>query len=242
MATTPRFGLHYQTLTDAPDGAALGALLAEDVDTWLCRDYPVADTAARVALSGSVPTGFRVFVQDDGSTWRWSGAAWVDLTAITSSGGGGEGGGGSTTSGAVPGKWRASSNQSLSNGVDTVLAFGNTETSSSVVTRATSGSGHKFTLAQTRIYAITCTCRIVPGAVGSRFLELRNSAQTVRYVAAGNQGGPAATTLTFSVTDQFTAGDELLVTATQSSGGTLTTQYQGSSITDGFVRLTIIAL
>lgn len=238
MATTSRFGLHYQTLTDAPDGAGLGALLAQDVDALLSKAY--------VCTSSTRPTGvpdwFLIGESDTGDLLRYNagGSAWVNLTSVADSGGGGGGGGG--TGGAVAGKWRATANQSMSNGIDTVLAFGNTETASSVITRATSGSGHKFTLAETRIYAITCTCRIVPGAVGSRFLELRNSAQTVRYVATGSQGGPAATTMTFSVTDEFTAGVELIVVATQSSGGTLTTQYQGSSITDGFVRLTVVAL
>lgn len=241
MATTPRFGLHYQALTDAPDGAALGGLLAADVDDWLCRDFPVVDTAARVALSG-IPAGFRVLVLDDGSTWRWNGVAWVDLTAIVSGGseeGGGGGGGGSTS---IEGQWRATANQSLSNNIDTVLAFGTTEADSSVVSRATSGSGHKFTLTTSGTYAITATVRFQTGAPGSRFIELRNSAQSVRFVASGDQGGPAASTRTFSITKNFSATQELVVIATQASGGTLSTQYQGSSISDGFVRLTIVKL
>jgi hypothetical protein len=238
MATTPRFGLHYQALTDAPDGAALGALLAADVDALLSKAY--------VCTSSTRPTGvpdwFLIGETDTGDLLRYNaaGSAWVNLTGATSGGGGG--GGGGSTSDAVPGKWRATANQSLPNGTDTVLAFGNTETASSVVTRATAGSGHKFTLAETRVYAVTATVRIIPGATGSRFIELRNSAQTVRYVADGDQGGPAASTRSFSVTDLFTAGTELVVIAAQSSGGTLTTQFQGSSITDGFVRLTIVAL
>ena len=237
MATTSRFGLHYQTLTDSPDGAALGALLAEDVDNWLARAYPVADATARLALSG-LPAGFTVLQQDDASVWIWTGLLWSG--GIGSSSGGTDSGGGSG-SGAVgvDGQWRAASNQNLSNGTDTVLAFGTTETDSALVTRATSGSGHKFTLAEDAVYAVTATVRFAPGTAGSRFIELRNSAQTVRFVAQGDQGGPAAATRSFSVTKRFPAAQELVVIATQSSGGTLATQYQGSSITDGFVRLTI---
>lgn len=37
MATTPIYGLRYQTLADAPDGAALGKNLAEDVESELQR-------------------------------------------------------------------------------------------------------------------------------------------------------------------------------------------------------------
>lgn len=237
MATTSRFGLHYQALTDAPDGAALGGLLAEDVDDWLCRAYPVADAASRAALSG-LGTGFVVLQQDDNTAWVWSGSAWAELTGSTGSGGGGGGG-----VGFVDGQWRASANQSLSNSNDTVLGFGVTETSSTVVTRATSGVGHKFTLGATGIYSVSATVRFASGAAGPRFIELRNSAQNARYASHGvYNGGTAACTLNLAVTRQFTTGQELVLIATQTSGGLLTTDYQGTSITDGFVRLNIALL
>jgi len=231
MATTSRFGLHYQTQTDAPDGPGLGQTLATDVDGWLSRAYPVADANARTALSG-IGEGFLVFQRDNDSVWVFTDAsAWLQI---------GAGGGGGGTG--VEGQWRAGANQTLPNATDTVLAFGTTETTSAVVTRATSGSGHKFTLANTAFYAITATVRFAAGAAGSRFIELRNSAQNTRFVACGNDGGPSAATRTFSITKSFPAGQELLVSATQSSGGSLSTDYQGTSITDGFVRLTIVQL
>jgi hypothetical protein len=235
MATTPRFGLHYQGLTDAPDGAALGALLAADVDSWLSRDFPVADTAARVALSGSVPTGFRVLVVDDGSTWRWDGSAWDDLSPAGEGGGGGSGA-------FIEGQWRATAAQSIPNATDTVIGFGTTETSSTAVTRATFGAGHKFTLLNTSTYAITTVVRFAAGTAGSRFIELRNSTQSTGYVSSGDQGGPAAATRSFSLTKQFTAGTELVVIGAQSSGSTLSTDYQGTSPTVYRVRLTIVQL
>lgn len=235
MATTPRFGLHYQTLTDAPDGAALGGLLAEDVDALLARAYPAANAAARTGLSG-IGAGFIVLQQDDESGWMWTGSSWLALGGSSTDSGGGGGSGGAV---GVEGQWRAAANQSLPNNTDTVLAFGTTETASVLVTRATSGSGHKFTLSEDATYAITATVRFIPGAAGSRFIELRNSTQDARFVSDGDQGGPAAATRSFSITKRFLAGQELVVAAAQASGGTLTTQYQGSSITDGFVRLTI---
>jgi hypothetical protein len=234
MATTSRFGLHYQALSDAPDGAALGALLAGDVDNWLCRAYPVADAAARTALSG-ISAGFVVLQQDDDTSWVWSGSTWVEIAG--SSGGGGGGG-----TGFIDGQYRASANQNLSNNTDTVLGFGTTETSSTAVTRATSGSGHRFTLGSTGIYAVSATVRFASGAGGSRFIELRNSAQNARYVSSGVTVGSGAATLNFAVTRAFTAGQDLVVIAAQTSGGTLATQYQGTSITDGFVRLNITYL
>ena len=222
------FSLRYQTLADTPDGPALGQNLASDVAGWLSRAYPVANAAARQALS--VGAGFIALQQDDFSAWIWSGATWVSVGA--------SGGGGSGVAG-VEGQWRANSNQDLPNGIDTVLAFGATETDSALVTRTTSGSGHKFTLGEDATWSVTATVRFVAGNTGSRFIELRDSAQTTGFVSSGDQGGPAAATRHFSVTKRFSAGQELIVVGAQSSGGTLSTQFQGSSPIVYRVRLTI---
>lgn len=237
MGTTGRFGLHYQGLSDAPDGAGLGQVLAEDVEGWLSRAYPVADAAARTSLTG-VGQGFLVFQDSDDTFWGWNGSAWVGFGDGTGGGGGGGGGGGTF----VEGQYRATANQSIPNNTDTIVGFGTTETASASVTRATSGSGHKFTLANTATYAITAVVRFTAGTAGSRFIELRNSAQTTGYISSGGQGGPAADTRTFSLTKQFTAGDEIVVVAAQASGATLDTQYQGTSPTVYRVRLTIVQL
>jgi hypothetical protein len=85
-------------------------------------------------------------------------------------------------------------NQTIPNSVDTVIGFGTTDTSSTAVTRSTSGSGHKFALADTATYAITAVVRFAAGTAGSRFIELRNAAQTTGYISDGDQGGPAAAT------------------------------------------------
>lgn len=229
------FSLRYQTLADAPDGAGLGQNLATDTAGWLSRAYPVADAAARTSLT---PTGagFLVFQDSDDTFWGWNGSAWVGFGSGT--GGGGGGGGGSF----VEGQYRASANQSIPNSTDTVIGFGTTETSSASVTRATSGTGHSFTLLNTATYAITAVVRFAAGTAGSRFIELRNAAQTTGYVCAGNQGGPAAATLSFSLTKQFTANTALVVIGSQSSGGALSTDYQGTSPTVYRVRLTIVQL
>lgn len=233
MAATTRFGLHYQTLTDSPDGAGLGGLLAGDVDAWLARAYVVADANARTALTG-LSAGFFVFQDDDDSLWQWSGSTWISRTATA---GGGDEEGGALAS--VKGQYRASANQNISNNTDTVLGFGTTDTSSSVVTRATQGSGHKFTLTQTGTYAITATVRFAAGTAGSRFIELRNASQTTGYVADGDQGGPAAATRSFSITDTYSSGQDFVVVAAQTSGGTLATDYQGTSPTVYRVKINI---
>lgn len=229
------FSLRYQTINDSPNGAGLGQDLATDTAGWLARAYVVANAAARTSLTG-IGTGFLVFQDSDDTFWAWNGSSWIGFGDGT---GGGGGGGGGTF---VEGQYRASANQSIPNSTDTVIGFGTTETASAVVTRATSGSGHKFTLANTATYGITAVVRFAAGTAGSRFIELRNAAQSTGYVAFGNQGGPAAATLSFSITKQFTAGTELVVIGSQSSGGALSTDYQGSSPTVYRVRLTIVQL
>lgn len=239
MGTTTRFGLRYPALTDAPNGPQLAQFLAEDVEAHLARPFLCTSTTRPTGA----PDWFLIGETDTGKLLRYSasGSTWIELGDSGGVGGGGGGGGGGFAT-AIEGQWRASSNQNLANGSDTVLAFGTSETSSPVVTRATNGSGHKFVLTESGVYAVTTTVRFVPGNTGSRFIELRNSAQNARFVAAGDQGGPAAATRHFSITKRFPANQELVVIAAQSSGGTLTTQYQGDSITDGFVRLTICKL
>lgn len=239
MGTTTRFGFRYPALTDAPNGPQACQFLAEDVESRTSRAFPCTSTTRPTGVAD----GFIIRETDTGKWMGWDGTAWSELA--DAGGGGGGGGTGGTTSGfatAVEGQWRASSNQSLANGADTVLAFGSTETSSSVVTRATLGSGHKFVLTQSGAYAVTATVRFATGNTGSRFIELRNSAQSDGYVAAGDQGGPAAATRHFSIVKKFAANQELVVIAAQSSGGTLTTDYKGSSPEVYRVRLTVVKI
>jgi hypothetical protein len=219
-------------MNDAPNVPQDIGFLATDVETWLCRAFPCTATTRPTGVAD----GFLIRETDTGNLMMYNagGSAWVQVA-------GSAGGGGGTTGGgelAIPGRWRASGTQSLPNGVDTVVGFGTTDNSSSVVTRATSGPGHKFTLTEAGVFTITATVRIEAGAAGSRFLELRNSAQSAMFVAVGDQGGPAAATRHFSITDKFSVNQELVVVATQSSGATLNTE-PGSL---GRVRLSIVKI
>lgn len=232
MGTTARFGLRYPALTDAPNGPQLAQFLAEDTEGWLSRAFPCTSSTRPAGVSD----GFIIRETDTGKWLGWNGTVWSEL-ADTGGGGGGGSTGFPTT---IEGQWRATGNQNISNNVDTVLGFGTTETSSSVVTRSTLGSGHKFTLNEAGTYAVTATVRFTSGTAGSRFIELRNSAQSDGFVSAGDQGGPAAATRHFSITKRFNVNQELVVIAAQSSGGTLSTDYQGSSPTVYRVRLTIV--
>jgi hypothetical protein len=231
MGTTARFGLRYPALTDAPNGPQLAQFLAEDIEGWLSRAFPCTSTTRPTGVGD----GFIIRETDTGKWLGWNGTAWSELADA----GGGGGGGSTGFPTAIEGQYRASSNQSLANGTNTVFAFGTTEVTSPVVQRATLGSGHKFTLTESGVWAVTATVRFASGTAGSRYIELTNSAQNTRFVATGDQGGPAAATRHFSIVKRFPAAQELVVRGAQSSGGTLSTQYQGDDITEGFVRVTI---
>lgn len=227
MGATTRFGLRYPELTDAPSGPQLAQFLAEDVEGWLTRAFPCTSSTRPTG----VPEGFMIRESDTGKVLIYSGSAWVEL------GGGGGGGGGGAP--AVVGRWRASSSQTLTSGTDAVLAFGTTELTSSEVTRATSGTGHKFQL-EGGVYCVTAMCRFAAGSNGSRFLAIRNAAQTTQLIASQHEGA-LASTRTVSTTDRFVDGAEIVVIAAQSSGASLSTQHEVArgSNTDYYVRLSI---
>lgn len=229
MGTTAApYSLPYDDLNEAPDGPLMSSELATAVAGWLSCAQPCLSSARPVPTSGR-PMIIRE--TDTGDIRIYNGSSW-DLLGGTGGGGGGS---------AVNGSWRASSGQSIPNGVDTVVGFGTTELTSPVVTRSTSGAGHKFAVSETGTYSIAVTVRFPDGSAGRRFIELRNSAQTYRYPGA-SQGGRVEDdpmTLAFSTVVPLTAGAELVVVAAQNSGSSLVLDYQGSSIVDGFVRIAI---
>ena len=237
MATTSRFGLHYQTLTDSPDGAALGATLAADVDAWLCRWYPVANAAERTAIS-SPPEGFGVRQRDDGSLWIYTDlGTWAQWTTGT---GGGGGGGTSAGIGLLVGEWSASSTQSFgTSGSEYPVAFAIENRALSGVTRATKGVGHKFTC-NAGTYWCSASVRFAAGSAGSRFIGLRTDDDNTQYWTAQGQGGPAAHTAQFAGPLVLSSTTAIYVVAAQSSGGSLATQpTSGSQNPSAYVKFSL---
>jgi hypothetical protein len=235
MATTSRFGLHYQALTDAPDGAALGATLAADVDAWLCRWYPVANAADRAAIT-SPPEGFGVRQRDDGSLWIYTDlGTWAQ---VYTGGGGGGGGGGGTSSGIglLVGEWSASATQSFgTSGQEYPVAFATENRALSGVTKATKGVGHKFTC-NAGTYWCSASVRFASGSAGSRFIGLRTDDDNTQYWTA-----QAPThTAQFAGPVVLSSTTAIYVVASQSSGGSLSTQPTSSSQTpSGYVKFSL---
>jgi hypothetical protein len=237
MATTSRFGLHYQALTDAPDGAALGGTLAADVDAWLCRWYPVDNAAARAAIT-SPPEGFGVRQRDDGSLWIYTDlGTWAQWTTGT---GGGGGGGTSAGIGLLVGEWSATSAQTFTtSGTEYPVAFATENRALSGVTKATKGVGHKFTCTA-GTYWCSASVRFAAGSAGSRFIGLRTDDDNTQYWTAQAQGGPAAHTGQFSGPVVLGSTTSIYVVASQSSGGSLATQpTSGSQNPSGYVKFSL---
>lgn len=239
MPTTTRAGLRYPTTSVPPNVPQDLQLLAEDVDAQLYRAYP-CDAAT---VPTGVPNGFLIDRTDLGELRVLRAGSWVTI-ASTVGGGGGDG----STAGYVAGQWSEDTPQSIPFNTNTAVRFSDTDLASAVVTRSPEGAGHKFTVSEAGLYAVSTTVRFAAGgAGGNRYLELRNAAGTVRYAAIGADGGPGASTLHLAEPAlPLAAGDTLLVIAAQSQTGSaaLSTQpVAGSAPTRGWqqIRITKVA-
>jgi hypothetical protein len=134
------------------------------------------------------------------------------------------------------GEWNASGNQTIGNGSETLVAFGTETTATPLVTRATDGVGHKFTLAAgaAGLWAGAATTRWAAGTGGQRFTAI-----TVDGASVGaNTGGPGTTTADTHVTflRRLAAGAVIRVSVYQTNGGNLALTALAS---DAWVRLNL---
>jgi len=235
MAVTPRFALPYQTENDAPDGPDLGEGLATALDVLLSRALPVANAAARIALTPY--EGMLVAQNDDFSGWIYLVGAWRQVF-FPSLGGGGGGGGGTSLDVAA---YSNSANQTFgTSGTEYPVAFPQGNDSASVV-RSTRGVGHKFTV-QPGTYHVDTNVRFGAGAAGSRFIGLRTSDDVIQFATAQNDGGPAAANRNFAKVITLASAADLYLVASQSSGGSLSTQATSTQNPSGYVQITFARL
>jgi hypothetical protein len=205
LGSTPRFTLSYPALTDAPNGPAQLQELANDVEMWLCRDFPCTSTTRPTG----VPEGFRIRESDTGNQLVWTGSAWAQVNGGTVSGGGG--GGGTSLLSTVSATYAATTAQSIPPNTDTVVAFGVEQQADPGVTRSTSGAGHKFTLSQTRLWIVAATIRFAAHSdTGGRTVELRAGATVLAKQGEGDPAEPAWTR-SLSVPRKLPAGTVITV-------------------------------
>lgn len=211
MGSTPRFVLRWPDLTDAPNGPAQLQTLAGDTEAWLCRAFPCTSSTRPTGVAD----GFMVRESDTGNTMVWTGSAWAQVSAAT-----GGGGGGTPAIGTVSATYAATSAQSIPSGSDVVVAFGVAQVAASEVTRSTSGAGHAFTLAQTRLWIITATLRFAQNGTGGRTFELRAGSAVLAKAGAD---APVNTpyTASLSVARQLAAGTVITAVARHNASSSL---------------------
>ncbi|GEL17700.1 hypothetical protein [Pseudonocardia asaccharolytica] len=215
MGSTTRFGLRYPGLGDAPNGPQLAQQLAEDTEGWLARAYPCTSSTRPTGVG----EGFLIREADTGSVLIYTGADWV---AVGGSGGGGGGGGSSAYA-----SYAATAAQSIPSGADTVVAFGVETAAHALVTRSTQGSGHKFTLGQSGLWAITAVARFVAASSERTFELFTGGGATLAKAGGPGPGLPFTTTL--SATRQLSAGTTVRLEAWQDSGGSLALEPNGGN-------------
>lgn len=119
-------------------------------------------------------------------------------------------------------KYTSNANQTIGNNADTIVAFTTADITSSLVTRATSGVGHTFTLNASGIWTIGFTVQFAAGAAGQRTAFLYTPSSVRHVQTGGDAESDAVNTLHASVTMYFAATSIVAVGVYQDSGGNLT--------------------
>jgi hypothetical protein len=218
LGSTSRFGLEYPDLTDAPNGPAQIQGLADDVDGWLCRAFRCTSSSR----PAGVPNDFLIRETDTGNIYIWTGSAWAQVNGAASGGGGG---GGTTTAATVSATFAATTAQSISPSTDVVVAFGVEQAADPLITRSTNGAGHKFTVAQTRLWTVSATVRFADATGGGRTFELRTGSGAV-LAKAGDPVIDGPYTRNLSVTRKFTAGTAFSVIARHNAAASIPLEPQ----------------
>lgn len=131
-------------------------------------------------------------------------------------------------------QFNASVAQSIPNSTYTIIAFGTDNLTSSLVTKATNGAGHQFTLNRAGVWSAQCTLRYVGSANARETYGELNGTPGVLAAASQLTNINVPTTIHFGVTKWFAAGTVLYVRGIQSSGGNLNTDP-----TAGWTRLNL---
>jgi hypothetical protein len=121
--------------------------------------------------------------------------------------------------GGTSAQYNAAATQTITTGTQPIVAFGTTNRTSTLVTRAVSGAGHKFTLLRAGIWGITSCVRWAGNTGGERYVLLTSSIGGL--CSAGNPVGVLNGPVTISPSTQeyFPAGSTVWIEAFQNSGG-----------------------
>lgn len=161
-------------------------------------------------------TGQLIYESDTGGLVMYDGSQWLYM--------------GST--GAVNTSYRGhqSSGQAITTSTNTLVSIDTDDVTSALVTKATLGAGHKFTLNRAGMWMVTAAVRWPTASSG----ELSSQLQ-VNGVTTYGQGGPSssiALTHTVAMVQHFIVNDNVTINVFQSSGSskTLDTTVSGVKI------------
>lgn len=127
-------------------------------------------------------------------------------------------------------EYNTASNQSFTSGTQAVVLFGTTNLTSTLVTRATDGAGHRFTLGRAGLWVISATIRWVSDSGGERYSTITSSdggvASQSDILAAGTT---AAVTSNLSICRYFNLSAWVRVECYQNAGGNRSLESNNAS-------------
>jgi hypothetical protein len=127
-------------------------------------------------------------------------------------------------------EYQQNASQSISHVTNTELLYNTANQTSTLVTRATSGSGHSFTLERAGIWAIAFTEAFTANATGYReFWAEVNGSNFMRVNYPATTASDASYTV--SKVRPFAENDVVIIWGVQSSGGALNRVYVPGSNT-----------
>lgn len=117
-------------------------------------------------------------------------------------------------------QYQTNADQSIANNTAVELLYNTANRTSTLVTRATSGSGHSFTLERAGLWAISVTEQFSANATGEReFWVACNGANFMRVRYAGSSASGEAYTISKIL--PYAENDVIIVWCVQTSGGAL---------------------
>lgn len=129
---------------------------------------------------------------------------------------------------AVGAEYNASATQTVATGTQPVIAFGTTNKSSTLVSRATQGAGHRFTLLQAGFWSINSCIRWTTADTGERYTLINSSdGGLCSEGAMVSTGGPV--TIAPSVIHYFTANSWVQMEAYHNAGSNRTLEFNNGS-------------
>jgi len=226
MGNTTIASLTYPELNDGPNVPRDLQELAEDVDRELYRPFPCLSTARPANSPVPLRLGFTIRETDTGDVHMWTGTGYKFLYNTSDGSSGGIGGGGGGAGGAA-GAWHSGTTQSVGTS-NTILSWPTEDTApGSAITRSTQSAGHKFTLNEAGLYAISANVYFPVGSAGQRYLQIMDVAGTISYDAMVQYVPTASNNAVINklaLTKRFTAGTALAIMGAQSGQTTLTVQ------------------